>query len=312
MVRILSFYFHILVNMTRVFMFVLLILLIVSFTESSRCSKKCSFEKFQLNSSIPLEFCSSTIEFNNSINQACKVKLTIDFITDFVNGSFDVDNQLSTSQNYLDITTIFSLNAMSTKVEIIYLCIMSDYCDVEVVPKTLWSILAALRLEPLRQNLSIRLYNPNNTHSIICLKNITCPQNVSLCHGKYEPPDEVYPEGDHIWNRCADPNAKAEVSWNNYYQSDRSNPITSLVLNCNNPRCLSYNSLTNTFNWLVQEYRLPIRASMFDITTTPKSTITLPITATRNYASFFFGHFNCLIFFVLTVLVLQLYFSEMF
>ena len=139
-----------------------------------------------------------------------------------------------------------------------------------------------------------------------------CPQNVSLCHGEYEPPDEVYSEGDYIWTDCADANAKAEVSWNKYYQSDRNNPITSLVLNCNNPRCLSYNSLTNTFKWLVREYTLPIRASMFDITTTPKSTITLPITTTRNDASFFFGHFNCLILVVLTVLVLQLYFSEMF
>jgi hypothetical protein len=302
--------------MTRVFnfcaIFVFLILLVVSFTESSRCSKKCSFQELRLNSSIPSDFCPSSNESTNDIKQACKVKLTIDFTTGFVNGSFDEENQSSISKYNFDITTIFSLDDTSTKVEIIYLCAMFDYCDLEFMHEILWPVLAALRMESLRQELAIRLYNPNNTDPVKCFDNITCPQNVSLCNAKYMPADEVFPEEDYIWSECAAPNVKPKVLWKKYYIAKRRNPIDSLELNCNNPTCSLDGPLINTFQWLAREYKLPINVSMFEKTTTSKPTTTSSITTTPNNASFLFGHFNCLISFFLTILVLQLNFSEIF
>ena len=123
---------------------------------------------------------------------------------------------------------------------------MSDYCHLEVVPEISWAVLARIEMELLRQELAIRLYNSSNNHSM------KCSQNVSLCTSEYKPADEVYPEWDYIVNQCADPNAKAEVSWNTYYLHNRQNPIVKLALNCNNPRYSSASSVKSTFEWLTR------------------------------------------------------------
>ncbi|CAF4343673.1 unnamed protein product, partial [Rotaria sordida] len=136
--------------------------------ESSRCLKPCTFQGIQLNSSLPSDFC-STSKLNDDVDQQCMVKLTIDLNTDLVNGSFNTDRRWIVTENRLFIRSTFSLNDTSVKVNIQYNCSVSDYCNLEFVRETLSSNWSAIQVQPIREKLVSRLYNPNNTDPIECL-----------------------------------------------------------------------------------------------------------------------------------------------
>ena len=78
---------------TLYFTIIFSIFFIIPIIESSRCSKNYTFQGWQLNSSIPFDLNLSSNDSNDTINQNCLVKLSIDFTAGLVNGSFTAENQ---------------------------------------------------------------------------------------------------------------------------------------------------------------------------------------------------------------------------
>jgi len=273
-------------------------------TESSRCSKKCTFERLQLNSSIPWNFCPSSNDSNDDINQECQVKLAINFTTGFVNVMFDPRNQSSIPKKHLEIVTLFSLNDTSIEVNITYICSTSDYCDLEFVRETLSPKLAAIQMESLRQKLAARLYNVNNTAPVICSNSSLCQENTSFCSVVYSHHNGTNGGNEEITSECLnlidDPLIFYWIQDYTTYATYAINSMNDLgIFFCNIPNCGSNGTIIETFQWLTREYILPINMSILNVTTTtsqPKiSTSTKESTTTSNNASILFGHINIII-----------------
>ncbi len=286
--------------------FILSILLIIPLAESSRCSKKYTFPPLPLNSSIPSNFSQSSNDPNDNINQECEVNLAIDFTTGFVNVSFDPKNQSVLYTNQLRIRTIFSLNDTSIKVNITYTCSMSDYCDLDFVRETLSPKLAAMPMESLRQNLTDRLYNPNNTDPIQCSNNNLCPQNSTFCVAMYIYENKTDGEEEEVGSECiSETDVPLRVFWEQHYSSysiayHSSNRLTNTGdFFCNIPNCGSNATIIETFQWLTRDYILPVNISVLNVKITTSqpttTTSTQGSTTTTNYASILFGHFNIII-----------------
>ncbi|CAF2564777.1 unnamed protein product [Rotaria sp. Silwood2] len=279
-------------------LFIFIFLSTVPTIESSRCSKSCSFRGIQLNSSLPSDFC-STSKLNDDIKQQCRVKLTIDFTTGLVNGSFDAENRSILSEDVLMIETTFSLNDTSVKVTIRYYCSVSDYCDIDFVRETLSSNWSAIQVQPIREKLVSRLYNPDNTDPIKCFSNDSCPYNKSLCVVSYFYVQSS--ESTTVIGKCLHITDSPKVEW---VQSYTANEIGKGLKEggsyyCNTPTCGYNTSAIETFQMLSDEYILPLNLSVINATTTHKptetthSTITstMRVTTTSNHAASLFGYF---------------------
>ncbi|CAF1238390.1 unnamed protein product [Adineta steineri] len=291
--------------------FIFVILFVVSFTESRRCPMNCTFQGLHLHSSISSDYCPSLNQSNDNINQACAVKLSIDFTTGLVNGSFYVENQSLSSSDKLNILSIFSLNDTSTTVEITYICSVSDYCNFDFIRETLSSALAAVQIEPLRQELAVRLYNPNNIGAIRCLNNTLCAENTSLCSGVYIRTNKISGDRYDKSGACASSNSNPQVYLiQSYapYQSGISSDIG--VFYCNTPNCSSNTTIIETFQWLTQKHILPLNFSVVNVTTTmsPTTSSTTP----SNHTTPLCGHFHYFIPYIIIILILQQNLFQMF
>ncbi|CAF4207586.1 unnamed protein product, partial [Rotaria sordida] len=107
--------------------------------------------------------------------------------------------------NKLVIITQFSLDNTSIRVNITYICSIFDYSDLEFAFETLSPTLAAMQMEPLRQTLAARLYNPNNTDPIEYSNKDLCPENVSLCYPEYIHHNVTYGRPEKVLSRYARP-----------------------------------------------------------------------------------------------------------
>ncbi|CAF3404661.1 unnamed protein product [Rotaria sp. Silwood1] len=195
---------------------ILIFLSILSTIESSQCLKKCTFPSIPLNSSLPSDFCSIS-KSNDDMKQQCRVKLTIDFTTGLVNGSFNPENRSILTDDELTIETTFSLNNTSVQVNIRYDCSVSDYCDLDFVREALSSDWSAIQVQPIREKLVSRLYNPNNTLPIKCFNdNSSCLPNESLCSIAY-----LYLQSSNstiFIGRCQNITKSPKVEWVQLYQ----------------------------------------------------------------------------------------------
>ncbi|CAF0966172.1 unnamed protein product [Rotaria sordida] len=197
------------------------------------------------------------------------VQLTIDFTTGLVNGTFDAEPRSMLNENKLFLGTLFSLDDSSVKLYIRYNCSVSDYCDVEFVRETLSSTLAVMQVEPIRQKLVDRLYNPNNAELIQYVE-------WSLF---YEPSRKKY----------------AVTQLGVYY--------------CNTPACGYNRTALEIFQMLDREYNLPINLSVINATTPPwptqtstlkliiisTSELTIVTATTSNHGSCLLEHFSNII-----------------
>jgi hypothetical protein len=247
-----------------------------------------------------LNFCPSSNESNDNINQDCTVKLAIDFTTGLVNGWFTSKNQSFMPENRLEIETQFSLNDTSIKVNITYTCSMSDYCDLEFVRETLSPALAAVQIEPIRETLAAHLYNSSNTDPIKCSSNSSCPENISLCYATYILQNGISGSREYVESDCATEfDKEPEFRWTQRYTSFTTFPMTNVgVFLCNIPNCGSNGTVIETFQWLTREYILPLNISVLNVTTTtfrPTTTTSTISATTPNDASNLFGHFNIII-----------------
>jgi len=251
-----------------------------------------------------LNFCPSSNESNDNINQDCTVKLAIDFTTGLVNGWFTSKNQSFIPENRLEIQTQFSLKDTSIKVNITYTCSMSDYCDLEFVRETLSPALAAVKIEPIRETLAARLYNSSNTDPIKCSSNSVCWDNTSFCYAIYSRENAKSGSKEDVENGCANQFDEEPIfSWIQRYNPFITYSMTDIAwFFCNIPNCDSNGTVIETFQWLAREYILPLNISVLNVTTTtvrPTTTTaakTSTISATTpNDASNLFGHINIII-----------------
>ncbi|CAF3434772.1 unnamed protein product [Rotaria sp. Silwood2] len=247
--------------------------------ESSQCSKNCSFQGLQLNSSFPSDICSISKSYDDT-KQQCIVKLTIDFTTGLVNGSFNAENRSVLIDDRLTIETIFSLNDTSVIANIRYHCSVSDYCDIDFVSETLSSNWSAIQVQPIREKLVSRLYNQNNTDPIKCFSNNSCLQNESFCFVTY-----VYQqssESSTVTGRCQHINNSLKVQWIQLYQPRGigKSLIEGVTYYCNTPICGYNTTAIEIFQMLSHEYILPINLSVINVTTTPTPTKTSSSIAT--------------------------------
>jgi hypothetical protein len=301
---------------------IFLILLAVPFAESIRCLNSCTFQGLQLDSPVLSNIC----PLSNEQYQNCEVMLTIDFAARLVNGSFAGEKPPFQPHDELDVTTRFSLNDTSVKVNIDYTCSVSDYCDLEFLRETLSPTLAAMQVEPVRQELARRLYNPDYTDPIECSNEGLCPEDISLCYTEYIHYNVTYSGPEEVLSRCARPTDPLEVVWTQVYS-----PYQTYGLNndgsfqCNMPKCESNTTIIETFQWLAGEYQLSLNLSVLYVTTTTTTTTTATTTITTtvvsttvsatesttplNYGSFLFGHFNTLVpCFVIVLFLYQSFF----
>jgi len=279
------------------------ILLLIPIAESRRCLRNSSFQEWQLNSSIPSDLYPSSNESNDIINQDCKVKLEIDFITGLVNVQFDAQKHSVQPRNQLDILTIFSLESTSKNVSITYTCSMSDYCDIDFLRETLSSTWATLQMESIRQELATRLYNSNNTGPVRCFNNNLCPQNTAFCSVTHSRTNGTSGGNEEVESGCTNLTDHEPIFvWLQTYTplfTDRQSEIG--VFYCNIPNCASNNTVIETFQWLTREYILPLNISILNVTTTttqPTITITSTresTTTTASYALNLFGQLNIVV-----------------
>jgi hypothetical protein len=282
--------------------FIVSILFVIPFSESRRCSTNCTFQELPSNPSIPTTFCPSSNQSNDDIDQACRLKLTIDFTRGFANGSFATMLQPPRIRDKLDIITFFSLIGTKITIEIDYICSISDYCDVEFLRETLSPALVAVQMESFRQNLSARLYDSNNVGHFECSDYSFCSKNSSFCYMTYVNPSESFGSDEKVSGSCAHPNATLTVEWYQLYTPYWDSGLTKAgTYLCNKPNCGSNATVLETFHWLAREYILPLNVSILNTTTTPAPTTTtttvsttrsITTTTTSNQASILFGHFN--------------------
>ncbi|CAF0909442.1 unnamed protein product [Rotaria sordida] len=202
--------------------------------------------------------------------------------TGLVNGSFNTDRRWIVTENRLFIRSTFSLNDTSVKVNIQYNCSVSDYCDLEFLREILSSNWSTIQVQPIREKLVSRLYNPNNTDPIECLSNNnnSCLQNESLCLVKY-----YYWENDKdvvVFGACQNINNSPIVQWSQLYEpyGIGKSLTESGLYYCNTPTCGYNTSAIETFQMLSSEYILPVNLSVINATTSPSPTRTFPSTIT--------------------------------
>ncbi|CAF4832832.1 unnamed protein product [Rotaria sp. Silwood1] len=280
---------------------ILIFLSILSTIESSQCLKKCTFPSIPLNSSLPSDFCSIS-KSNDDMKQQCRVKLTIDFTTGLVDGSFNPENRSILTDDELTIETTFSLNNTSVQVNIRYDCSVSDYCDLDFVREALSSDWSAIQVQPIREKLVSRLYNPNNTLPIKCFNdNSSCLPNESLCSIAY-----LYLQSSNstiFIGRCQNITKSPKVEWIQLYQPRGIGKglTEGIVYDCNTPTCGYNTSIIETVKMLSHEYILPLNLSVINTTTTtPRPTTTSSstvtskstwTTTTSNHAPYLFVNF---------------------
>ncbi len=292
-------------HLNRYSIFIVSILFVIPFSESRRCSTNCTFQELPLNSSIPTIFCPSSNQSNDDIDQTCRLNLTIDFTRGFAKGSFAAILQPPRIRDKLDIITTFSLIDTTIKIQIDYICSISDYCDVEFLRETLSPALVAVQMESFRQNLSARLYDSNNVGHFECSNYSFCSKNSSFCYMTYLNRSESLGGYEEVSGSCAHPNDTLAVEWYQLYTPYWDSGLTKAgTYLCNMPNCGSNTTVLETFHWLAREYILPVNVSILNTTTTPAPTTTtttisttrsITTTTTSNHASLLFGHFNIIV-----------------
>ncbi|CAF2520173.1 unnamed protein product [Rotaria sp. Silwood2] len=156
---------------------------------------------------------------------------------------------------------------------------LSDYCDIDFVRETLSSNWSAIQVQPIREKLVSRLYNPNNTDPIKCFSNNSCLQNESFCFVVYSYFESLNDAG--AVGTCRNMNKLPQVQWSQSYEA---NGVGKSLIElgsyyCNTPTCGYNSSAIETFQMLSHEYILPVNLSVINATTLPWPTETTPLTA---------------------------------
>lgn len=292
--------------MTLCSMIGLFVFCTIPIVESLRCSRSHQFEHRVSDSFDSFNFSSLKNESNNTANERCVVRLTINYnsghaggfflggispstikrnsdttignlFTTHVEDWFNADNQSFVSYDALHIITLFYLNNDTTYGHFIYQCSMNDYCDIDFLREILSTSLPTEYVASFRKDLTTRLYDRNKNIPLTCFNISRCPNSAPLCSRNYSRNNGQFGYQEKHHGICINSTQfQPMLRWYQVYtKSEQHQQINTLAYDCNIPNCGSNQTSKEIIQMLTNQYRLPYNNSIIHMIKPPRTTSTL-------------------------------------
>ena len=238
------------------------------------CGSNCRFSG-QIDN-VPIPQCDEIDK--PATEQSCRIDITIDYFSNEITGLINSAPPLPTSQSNFAATTSLSIGDVASNIAIRLTCASKDRCDSEFLATVVQSdwLRPQTQAKNLRTNLAYGLFNPSGVRpGDTCSTSQPCSGD-GFCSARYQ----VWARGDppQYTSACANSTATPSVQWMQLVT--QMNSVDSVEYICNLPSCASEQTVTDIFNLIQTNYKLP-----FDIPTSTTIAMSKTTTSKPNSAS---------------------------
>ncbi|CAF3592647.1 unnamed protein product [Rotaria sordida] len=215
--------------------FLLILLALVTISESLRCAQLCAFIRIPINGSIPVN---NTCKFIERDNSQCSVLVEIDHQKRVATGRLGIERCDNTDIRRVE--TIVKLN--SALLSIIQYTCKENGCDVDFLNHLFARVrdIPEVDTTSIKQNISDLVYNENvGISSINCTSYRSCQIN-DLCQAKFEIEDSL----DDIFIQRNENITCYNPSTDDYLLNIKQNylpnntQMTEMIFRCNLANCI--------------------------------------------------------------------------